>query len=76
MSKFDNYETVTNLIAECLEAGVVSWHVPWKTTSAIPCNFVSGKPYRGFNFWVMTIKNSLTNWGIIKWAKLVFTSNG
>ncbi len=48
MSKFDIYETVTNLIVERLEAGVVPWHMPWKTASTIPRNLVSKKPYRGF----------------------------
>ncbi|WP_407933655.1 ArdC-like ssDNA-binding domain-containing protein [Draconibacterium orientale] len=46
MSKFDIYETVTNLIVERLEAGVIPWHMPWKTASAIPRNLVSKQPYR------------------------------
>ncbi|WP_320113202.1 ArdC family protein [Draconibacterium orientale] len=53
MSKFDIYETVTNLIVERLEAGVIPWHMPWKTASAIPRNLVSKQPYRGFNFWYL-----------------------
>ena len=53
MRKFDIYETVTNLIVERLEAGVVPWQMPWKTASAIPRNLVSKKPYRGFNFWYL-----------------------
>ena len=53
MSKFDIYETVTNLIVERLEAGVVPWQMPWKTSSSIPRNLVSKKPYRGFNFWYL-----------------------
>jgi antirestriction protein ArdC len=53
MSKFDIYETVTNLIVERLEAGVVPWHMPWKTSNAIPRNLISKKPYRGFNFWYL-----------------------
>jgi len=51
MSKFDIYETVTNLIVERLEAGVIPWHMPWKTASAIPRNLVSKKPCRRFTFW-------------------------
>lgn len=53
MKRFDIYETVTNLIVERLEAGVVPWQMPWKTTSSIPRNLVSKKPYRGFNFWYL-----------------------
>jgi len=53
MSKFDIYETVTNLIVERLEADVVAWRMPWKTASAIPRNLISKKAYRGFNFWYL-----------------------
>ncbi len=53
MKRFDIYETVTNLIVERLEAGVVPWQMPWKTASAIPKNLVSKKSYRGFNFWYL-----------------------
>lgn len=53
MKRFDIYETVTNLIVERLEAGVVPWQMPWKTTSSIPQNLFSKKPYRGFNFWYL-----------------------
>ena len=53
MKRFDIYETVTNLIVERLEAGIVPWHMPWKTSSSIPRNLVSKKLYRGFNFWYL-----------------------
>jgi len=53
MKRFDIYETVTNLIVERLEAGVVPWQMPWKTGNNIPCNLISKKPYRGFNFWYL-----------------------
>ena len=44
---------VTNLIIERLEAGVVPWQMPWKSPGAAPCNLISKKPYRGFNFWYL-----------------------
>jgi antirestriction protein ArdC len=53
MKRFDIYETVTNLIVERLEAGVVPWHMPWKTSGSIPRNLISKKSYRGFNFWYL-----------------------
>lgn len=53
MNNFDIYETVTNLIVERLEAGVVPWQMPWKTSGAVPRNLISKKPYRGFNFWYL-----------------------
>ena len=53
MKRFDIYETVTNLIVERLEAGVVPWQMPFKSVHGFPRNLVSKKPYRGFNFWYL-----------------------
>jgi len=53
MKNFDIYETVTNLIIERLENGVIPWAMPWKTSDFIPCNLISKRPYRGFNFWYL-----------------------
>ena len=53
MKRFDIYETVTNLIVERLEAGVVPWQMPFKSAHGLPQNLVSKKPYRGFNFWYL-----------------------
>ena len=53
MKHFDIYETVTNLIIEGLEAGVIPWAMPWKCSDSVPRNLISKKPYRGFNFWYL-----------------------
>lgn len=53
MKNFDIYETVTNLIIERLEQGVIPWAMPWQTSDAIPRNLISKKAYRGFNFWYL-----------------------
>ena len=53
MKRFDIYQMVTNLIVERLEAGVVPWQMPWKSSNAMPRNLVSKKTYRGFNFWYL-----------------------
>ncbi len=53
MKRFDIYETVTNLIVERLEAGVVPWQMPFKSAHGFPRNLISKKPYRGFNFWYL-----------------------
>lgn len=53
MKNFDIYETVTNLIVQRLENGVIPWAMPWKTSNSIPRNLISKKPYRGFNFWYL-----------------------
>lgn len=44
---------VTDLIIQRLEAGVVPWQMPWKSSGAMPRNLVSKKAYRGFNFWYL-----------------------
>ncbi|TRX71137.1 ArdC-like ssDNA-binding domain-containing protein [Carboxylicivirga sp. M1479] len=53
MKNFDIYETVTNLIIERLEQGVIPLAMPWQTSDAIPRNLISKKAYRGFNFWYL-----------------------
>jgi antirestriction protein ArdC len=45
------YEIVTNQIIAQLERGVVPWRKPWRTE--MPCNLVSGKPYRGINVFLL-----------------------
>jgi antirestriction protein ArdC len=54
MKKFDVFEMVNNLIIVRMEKGVIPWQQPWKSTSGMPCNLVSKKPYRGFNLWYLT----------------------
>jgi antirestriction protein ArdC len=41
------YEIITEKIISQLESGVAPWRKPWKTE--LPCNLISGKPYRGVN---------------------------
>jgi len=45
------YQIVTDRIVEQLEKGVVPWRKPWRTE--VPCNLVSGKPYRGINLFLL-----------------------
>lgn len=59
-NSFDIYEMVTNLIIERLEAGVIPWHMPWKTFAGAPQNLMYRKVYRGFNFWyLLTVADRL-----------------
>jgi antirestriction protein ArdC len=53
VKKFDIYETVTNLIIERIEAGVVPWQMPWKSAGGMPRNLISKRAYTGFNFWYL-----------------------
>ena len=41
------YQIVTEQIIRQLESGVAPWRKPWRTE--MPCNLISGKPYRGIN---------------------------
>lgn len=46
------YEKVTGKIISLLESGIIPWHMPWVCGKAI--NYVSRKPYRGINTWLLS----------------------
>lgn len=47
--KVDVYQVLTNQIIEALEAGDIPWEKPWDGVNNAPKNFVSDRPYQGFN---------------------------
>ena len=49
----DVYEIVTEQIVNMLERGVVPWRRPW-TSTGLPRNLVSKKPYRGVNVFLLS----------------------
>jgi antirestriction protein ArdC len=49
----DIYSIVTERIINLLESGVVPWRRPW-TSTGLPRNLVSKKPYRGVNFFLLS----------------------
>ena len=49
----DIYAIVTDKIINILEQGVVPWRRPW-TSTGLPRNLVSKKPYRGVNFFLLS----------------------
>ena len=49
------YEIVTERVVEMLDKGVVPWHKTWTSTTELPKNFKSGKPYRGINVWLLLL---------------------
>ena len=49
----DVYAIVTEKIVNLLENGVVPWRRPW-TSTGLPRNLVSKKPYRGLNFFLLS----------------------
>lgn len=64
------YEMVTNQIIEKLEQGTIPWELPFKNGLAI--NYVTQKPYRGINTWLLdggeyaTFKQITDNGGKVK----------
>jgi len=46
----DIYAEVTGKITAKLREGTVPWHKPW---SAAPSNYISRRPYRGVNVWLL-----------------------
>jgi antirestriction protein ArdC len=53
--KKDVYQIVTDQIISQLEAGTVPWRKPWKAENGgNPANFISRKPYRGVNWFMLT----------------------
>ena len=50
----DIYAIVTDKIINLLEQGVVPWRRPW-TATGLPRNLVSKKPYRGVNFFLLSV---------------------
>lgn len=55
-TKLDVYEMVTTRIIDLLEAGTVPWQKPW-TDAGVPMNFISKRPYRGINLWLLLSLN-------------------
>ena len=56
-SRIDPYQTVTNLIIEHLERGVVPWRCPWQREVGIPRNFHTGKIYNGINVLLLGLRH-------------------
>ena len=57
-SRADIYQRITDRIADAIEAGAGKWQMPWHagadgTSSGLPVNAVTGKPYRGVNVIVL-----------------------
>ncbi len=48
----DIYAEVTALIMAKLQEGVIPWRKTWKGTD-VPKNYVTRKPYRGINLWLL-----------------------
>lgn len=51
--KNQTYDRITDRIIALLEQRTVPWHKPWKARTELPRNFVSQKPYRGINVFLL-----------------------
>ena len=49
----NTYEIVTEKIINLLESGIVPWRKPW-TSTGLPRNLVSKKPYKGVNYFLLS----------------------
>lgn len=52
----DVYGNFTQLILNKLEQGVVPWYQPWNC-NGLPSNYLTKKPYRGINLWLLLSLN-------------------
>src|SRR5580698_1292802 len=50
--KQDVYSIITDRIIEQLEQGTIPWRKPW-TDAGVPRNFITMRPYRGMNVWLL-----------------------
>jgi len=48
------YQVITDRILALLEQGTVPWRQPWDSTTGLPRNLFSQRPYRGINVWLLT----------------------
>ena len=48
------YERITERIVALLEQGTIPWHKPWQVKTGWPHNYVSQKPYRGINAFLLS----------------------
>jgi antirestriction protein ArdC len=53
--KTDIYQIVTDRIIAALEKGVCPWRRPWSTLSISPRNYHSQTPYKGINWFLLTV---------------------
>ena len=57
------YERITERIVSLLAQGTVPWHKPWQVKTGLPRNFVTKKPYRGINvFLLMAMSYESPRW--------------
>ena len=51
----DAYAKVTNQVIDLMEKGIIPWKKTWNAALDAPQNFVTGRPYNGFNNFILTV---------------------
>jgi antirestriction protein ArdC len=49
-----SYQIITDRVLVLLEQGTVPWQKPWHSTTGMPRNLFSQRPYTGINVWLLT----------------------
>lgn len=49
------YEIATERVLEAMKNGVAPWRKPWNASSIRPCNAVTGRPYSGGNYFLLSM---------------------
>lgn len=62
----DVYAEVTGRIINMLNSGTIPWRKPW---NAAPTNYISRRPYRGVNIWLLDCDYASPYWLTYKQAK-------
>lgn len=65
----DLYDSVTCQVIAALEAGTPPWVCPWKQDpqEMVPRNAASGRPYRGVNVLLLSMRTTLAGYGRNRW---------
>jgi antirestriction protein ArdC len=51
------YQMITDQVLKALSEGQIPWRKPWNASVNGPRNYVSNKPYRGVNVWLLLLKD-------------------
>lgn len=61
-------QMVTDEIVAAMKAGTVPWQQSWSLAGFLPTSMSTGKPYRGVNPWLLTIKASANGYKSPHWG--------
>ena len=60
------YEIVTDKIIAQLETGTIPWRKAWTGPNGMPMNLISGKPYSGINFLLLSCTGFSSSFWVTK----------